>query len=336
MTNREQFRLYMKTATDTSGKLGDSHLNETQMFAFCRGAISAAEREAAEAHLVDCEQCIALFRSARDFLEPAREDAIDKGEINLAWQSTWSRVHAESDPAITPEIAGADRRQPGSKAGFKWLTPWWRPALAFVLVALIAGGLIYLFSEPPSKPPEKAQQELPAATPAPDTAQRETPAAPNAPSQSSPTASEDVLATNITARPGTGFEDSATRGEREDAARASLVTARKVFLDVNGHEPAKSLLRSRLGERVPAGGRFLLTAGRDEAEVALKIEAEAPRADATIVSFTARVVGPDGKTLWPTVPGVIARRYQGPAKKAADRLLNDLLDDIRRVERKRR
>src|ERR1041384_5935519 len=98
MTRNEQFRLYMKAANETSGKHGD-HLNEAQMLAYCRGLIPTAEREAAESHIVECEQCITLFRSARDFLEPGFEnEVIDKAEMNLTWQSPWSRVGGGGGP----------------------------------------------------------------------------------------------------------------------------------------------------------------------------------------------------------------------------------------------
>ena len=338
MTKREEFRLYMKAANGTSENHRDGHLNEERMLAYCRGAIPAAEREAAEAHLVDCAQCVALFRSARHFLEPAREDeAIDKADLDRAWQSTWARAQAEVERAGATTVARTDIQLPNTpKVGLGWLTPWWRPALAFVLLALIAGGLIYASFNSGTKVPEKAQQEAPAAAPGepPAKPQHETPSAPDPSAPSPPSVSEDVVAVNIKARRGSGFEDSATRGEREDAARTSLLTARKIFLAVTGHEPTSGLLSDRLKERLPASGRFLLTTDPAEAEVALKIEAEAARTDATRVSFIARVVGADGKTLWPLIPGVVARRYQGQSKKAADRLLSDLLDDIQRMERK--
>jgi hypothetical protein len=309
------------------------------MLAYCRGLIPTAEREAAESHIVECEQCITLFRSARDFLEPGFEnEVIDKAEMNLTWQSTWSRVRDEGEPAGPVKVARADVQSEGpAKTGLAWLTPWWRPAFAFILVALISGGLVYWFSRPVNKTVEQAQQE-PQGTPTtqpPPAAQQEMPSTHNPPSSSIPAGSEEVLAINIKARPGSGFEDSATRGEREDAARASLLTARKIFLDVSGNKTTSGLLRDRLNERLHSGTRFLLTADRDEAEVALKIQAEAPPPGAAGIFFAARVVGPDGKTLWPIIPGVIARRYQGQPGQAADRLLNDLLADIQRVENKR-
>ena len=99
MTHREEFRAYMKADNRASGSNDGRHLTEAQVIAYCRNEMPAAEHEAAEAHLVWCEQCIALFRSARQFLEPAREDeqeiAVETAE---AWASLWQRV--QSDPSI--------------------------------------------------------------------------------------------------------------------------------------------------------------------------------------------------------------------------------------------
>jgi hypothetical protein len=351
MTHRQEFRAYMKAANHTSGNCEERHLSETQMIALCRGEISAAERESVESHLVGCEQCIALFRSARDFLEPARADEEDvtASDTSRAWQSLWKRAQTASSSAVE-SVAHPDSERPHPRKGdFDWRAAWWRPALAFAVLALIAAGLIYFFSGKPAKrPPEIVHEESPSPAPsAPPvdqpttTAQDGTTPAPNPPRQAPSPAGEEVLAMNIKARPGTGFEDSATRGEREDAARASLLAERKIYLEVGGDKRWRGSLSDRLGQRLRASGRLAPTSNRGEAEVALKVVVEAaPRAgiDATLdqgISFTARVVGADGKTLWPLTPRIIARRYQGEARKAADRMINDLLDDIQRLERKR-
>ena len=73
MTGGDEFRAYMKAADSTSDNQ-DNHLSEAQMLAYCRDEVSAVEREKAQAHLVECGQCIALFRSALAFLEPVRAD----------------------------------------------------------------------------------------------------------------------------------------------------------------------------------------------------------------------------------------------------------------------
>ena len=98
MTKGEEFRAYMKAANRTSGSNDDRHLTEVQVIAYCRDEMSAAEHEAAEAHLVWCEQCIALFRNARDFLEPASDDEQDvtAAETDEAWRSLWHRVQSDA------------------------------------------------------------------------------------------------------------------------------------------------------------------------------------------------------------------------------------------------
>jgi hypothetical protein len=85
MRHREEFRTYMKAA---NGSSDDRHLTEAQVIAYCRNEMSVAEHEAAETHLVGCEQCITLFRNARDFLEPAGEDEkeVTAAETDGAWR----------------------------------------------------------------------------------------------------------------------------------------------------------------------------------------------------------------------------------------------------------
>ncbi|MGH9930393.1 MAG: hypothetical protein ACREA9_14370 [Pyrinomonadaceae bacterium] len=98
MTDPEEFRAYMKAANRKSGNQEanqeNGHLSETEMLAFYRGGMSEVERETAQAHLVGCEQCIALFRNAGDFLEPARPDEEDvtAAETNEEWRSLLQRV----------------------------------------------------------------------------------------------------------------------------------------------------------------------------------------------------------------------------------------------------
>lgn len=140
MTHREEFRACMKAANPTSGNYGDSHLSEAQMLVYCRGEISAAEREAAEAHLVGCEQCISLFRNARDFLEPARADEAEVTalEASHAWQMLLERVKAaasETTDGARPNIARGDFQRPREKRFF---------SAARVTFALAASLLIFL------------------------------------------------------------------------------------------------------------------------------------------------------------------------------------------------
>lgn len=104
MTRREEFRAYMKAVNRTSGNNDDSHLSEAQVIAYCRGEMSAAEHESAEAHLVSCAQCLAMFRNARDFVERARDDEeeIPTAETDAAWASLWKEVQGETSTDVLP------------------------------------------------------------------------------------------------------------------------------------------------------------------------------------------------------------------------------------------
>lgn len=92
----------MKAANRASDNNDEGHLSEPQVIAYCRNEMPAAEHEAAEAHLVWCEQCIALFRNARDFLEPALDDEqeITAAETGEAWRSLWQRVQPDASTNI--------------------------------------------------------------------------------------------------------------------------------------------------------------------------------------------------------------------------------------------
>ena len=109
MADREAFRAYMKAANPMPGSNGNRHLTEAQVIAYCRGEMSGTEHEEAEAHLVSCEQCLALFRNARDFLEPARDDEaeITAAETDAAWSSLWKEVPGSAS-TTTPTVVSGD------------------------------------------------------------------------------------------------------------------------------------------------------------------------------------------------------------------------------------
>lgn len=114
MSHREEFRAYMKAANPTSGRNDERHLTEAQTIAYCRNEMSEAEHQAAETHLVWCEQCIALFRSVRDFLEPAGDDEqeITNAETAEAWGSLWPEIQGKK----TVEFPRAREKQFLSRA----------------------------------------------------------------------------------------------------------------------------------------------------------------------------------------------------------------------------
>lgn len=126
MNSSTQFRAYLKAA---SGSPGSGHLTEARMIAYCQGRLSPAEHEAAQAHLVTCETCIGLFRDARDFLEPAREeeDESDTAEFGEIWQSLRAELPLETPRKSVP----LDSKRRRFAFGFSF-----RPAMAMGLLLL--------------------------------------------------------------------------------------------------------------------------------------------------------------------------------------------------------
>jgi vacuolar-type H+-ATPase subunit E/Vma4 len=123
MTDEEKFRAYMKAA-QTSMSDDGQHLSEAGMIAYHRRAMSDAEREAAQAHLVNCEQCLELFRSARDFVEaPGPDDEeVSAAETTDAWRSLLQRLpktaavaDAKANVLRTDFSRSRDRKFPGSR-----------------------------------------------------------------------------------------------------------------------------------------------------------------------------------------------------------------------------
>ena len=142
MTPGEEFRTYMKA---TSSGLGndDRHLNETEMIAFCRGEMAELERDAVREHLAVCDYCVGLFRSARDFLEPAvtNNEEVTANQTSDAWQSLWQRVQTAS-----PEtVAGAGPIERGTefqrRRDKKFFSDW-RVTYAMAASLLISFGML--------------------------------------------------------------------------------------------------------------------------------------------------------------------------------------------------
>lgn len=112
MTHGEEFRTYMRAANSDQSPQSDPHLSEMRMIAYYRGEMAEVEREATQAHLISCSECVALFRSLTDFLEPARadEESITATETNQQWESFLQRVKIPSpkpgDKARTSVVRG--------------------------------------------------------------------------------------------------------------------------------------------------------------------------------------------------------------------------------------
>jgi hypothetical protein len=142
MTSGEEFRTYMKA---TSSGLGndDRHLNETEMIAFCRGEMAEVERDAAREHLAVCDYCVGLFRSARDFLEPAgtNDEEVASNQTSDAWQSLWQRVQTTS-PKTVPGAGTIERETEFQRKRDKKFFSDWRVTYAMAASLLISFGML--------------------------------------------------------------------------------------------------------------------------------------------------------------------------------------------------
>src|SRR5215470_16980713 len=103
MDRNRELRIYMKAARAKCDDGNGRHLSEAEMIAYCQERMAAAEREAARPHILQCNQCLQLFKDVSDFFEPRREDEeeIDQSQIRRAWNDFWPRAHVEKIVATT-------------------------------------------------------------------------------------------------------------------------------------------------------------------------------------------------------------------------------------------
>jgi hypothetical protein len=166
MDRNEELRNYMKAARelfvfdDEFGEVGRApnevsraqfddgggrHLSNDEMIAFCQERMSAAEREAARAHILHCDECLQLFKDVNDFFEPRREDdvEIDELQVRRAWKKFW------------PQARGIKETIPGAvePPRAKWLM-----AAAAGLLLMLGLPSVFVWREREGK--EQAQRQI--------------------------------------------------------------------------------------------------------------------------------------------------------------------------------
>jgi hypothetical protein len=97
MDRNQELRVYMKAARAKSDDGNGRHLSEAEMIAYWHERTTAAEREEARLHILQCDHCLQLFRDVSDFFEPRREDEeeIDQLQIHRAWNNFLPHVRNE-------------------------------------------------------------------------------------------------------------------------------------------------------------------------------------------------------------------------------------------------
>lgn len=336
MNQTEEFRRYMKPAGEQFNHpthLAGRHLSVEKIYDYCRGETPSEELARAREHISQCAACLETYREASEFIELQKsgQAEVTPNEIESEWQTLRRRLPQLSKPAPAP-------------AQTSWLSTLWpfqvsfKPALGFALLAVILGGLGYvLFKQSQPKPVDIAQTPP---TPAPGVTASLAPspsptgAAPT-PEPPSNEASDEVIAMDVRGR-GSAPEDDLVRSEREEAVNA-LLAGQRLYVELSGSHPQRRQFVESLKQRLQASGQFKLTEDREAAEIALKLTLrETPPAPSPRISAFARIVNADGKVIWPLTPRTSGRQYTGDANKIADRLSNDLLEDIRRLERQRK
>jgi hypothetical protein len=212
--------------------------------------------------------------------------------------------------------------------------PTWKPALAFMFLALSGSALGYWFwikrdasgDNLVGNATPRAQIMIPAA-PTTVVHPQPSPTAAPPPRSSAPTPSPgaEVIAMDVRSRANAPL----TRSAR--TLSASLLEAKKVYLEIRGlrSEQARQLLLQRL----PADNQFSLTDKPDEADIALKVTVAAARQDR--LALTAHFAEANGNVIWPLTPGVIGRKYEGPLEKIITAFSRELASDLRRLERQK-
>ncbi len=250
--------------------------------------------------------------------------------------------------SITPtrdaegEVSGATVRaislakQPARSTSAWTLGGWLKPALALLALAVVAG-LIYFFAGQSTPPQPAITEASPTPAPSPQTsplvAQQSPTSAPTPQPNVTPALppGDQVIAINIPASKSSTLDDL-TRGEREQATATSLLSARKLFVEIKGDEALRRRLDNQIRQQLQTAGKFAIVANSGDAEIALKLTVRQKDGRAIV---DARIVNADGKVIWPLTTGISGRRYTGAAEKVALQFSSDLLDDLNQLERRR-
>jgi hypothetical protein len=203
----------------------------------------------------------------------------------------------------------------------------WKPALLLLaLAACLAGWLIYWRAKDTGARQPIISKQKEAAAPSPSVEPLPAPPTPRDQRESRPPG--DLVAVNPTPAEATG---RTTRGPRTKTSPASLLSVKQVYVDPFGAAPLSQQVRAILIERLQASNRFTVVQNRDEADAVFKGTVTGVENGAEKASLNLQLVNIAGQVLWPRT----TRKYTGLVTEVCDKLLQDLLADVQRLERKR-
>ena len=159
----------------------------------------------------------------------------------------------------------------------------------------------------------------------------------------SPVLPREEVARRPAAGETTPADDSAIEATRALPAgrdAATLLTARKIYLDVTGERLPSRSVREALTGGLQAGGEFAVAQNPDEADAVFRISvrresagAAAAGARAEKVAIVARLVNAKGDVIWPSARA--DWRAAGEAKGLVERMVRAVLGAKRNLERRR-
>ena len=73
------------------------HPSDTEWFDYLGGRLAEAAHEEVQAHLVDCDRCLELFRDMREFFDSHRAgESMITEDVEKQWVAVWNRIEKES------------------------------------------------------------------------------------------------------------------------------------------------------------------------------------------------------------------------------------------------
>jgi len=111
------------------------HPSDEQLISYFADKLPEAAHENVQAHLVDCDKCLELFKDVRDFFETHREDDEVIAESRFsAWTVLWKKIREEKDEKA-PQAIFARRSRTNALAAV---------AIAAMLLVVLALGILVI------------------------------------------------------------------------------------------------------------------------------------------------------------------------------------------------
>jgi hypothetical protein len=100
MNQGEEFRRYLGAVRKEFALSSGTHPSDDELIAYHRGELKEPEREKIQSHLVQCPQCIGIFRDVIAFFESSSEgdQLFREAELDRKWEDYRRRVQTKEQP----------------------------------------------------------------------------------------------------------------------------------------------------------------------------------------------------------------------------------------------